>query len=700
MKKQLKSIFLATLMVSTAVVSACGKKESGTDTPITPTYENPFVETTNDFHKIEGTLHEVNVDFTNPVGDFVKNGVSQYKLVNVEGNVSSKAISFLREQISAGTGTLLPIDNTGLEEVDPDGHYIILGASDLFDDFGLTMPSFEKLGSTGYYIVTHKNIVFIRAYNAQGYQMGVIAFLREVLGYDMFDEDLVIFEKDGTVMPKMEITERPDIDYRNDDNSMTATARYGMGYSGSSGTLWVNAKGEDGQRNRWVHNLPYFLSAQDKVDHPEWFSDDPMQYQVCYTAHGDRKSYDKMVESIFEGVLDAMEYFPDAENIMISQLDVITANSGQVDRCECKSCNASYDYYGQTMGGSFLMLVNDIADKMKEYLASDEGIARWGEYKVVNIVMLLYHSTLKAPAEHTNDGTYILDENGIGKPMTECFFDENGNRTELKDDNGNAIPLTCHDNVSLFYAPSGADFTHSFYEPSNEPYSSAMKAWAGFNGSFYAWLYEMWYHDYLYPYNSFDTFAETMRFFKEYGTKYIYWEGTWENYNNPSFSKLKTYLGGKFMFDLNADYNALLNKYFKYYFGDAGTYMREYFDSVTSFVRENENTIGSFIQSETIERAFKQGTINTYMELIDKSYNAIAKYEFTNPELYASLKKHILIESLFPRFVLCRSFADTYDEDVIKQMRKEFIDDFYALNNTTHKEHTTIDEIFSQWNVD
>ena len=79
------------------------------------------------------------------------------------------------------------------------------------------MPT-DDIASSGYYIKTRGNVIFIEANGVDGYRMGGLAFLREALGYNMISEDCIVFDKDGKTMPTMDIIERPDFDYRQIQN--------------------------------------------------------------------------------------------------------------------------------------------------------------------------------------------------------------------------------------------------------------------------------------------------------------------------------------------------------------------------------------------------------------------------------------------------------------------------------------------------
>ena len=93
------------------------------------------------------------------------------------------------------------------------------------------MPERSLLRSAGYYIKTVADDVFIGFYSENGAQLGALAFLRETIGYDMLSDDMVIYEKDGTILPQMDITERPDYEFRLANNKLKDDASYGMGFT-------------------------------------------------------------------------------------------------------------------------------------------------------------------------------------------------------------------------------------------------------------------------------------------------------------------------------------------------------------------------------------------------------------------------------------------------------------------------------------
>lgn len=648
-------------------------------------------------HSVAGTLHDVNVDFENAAGDFVKNRSSRYSLVTGDA-AAGAATGFIRKQVLAATGASLSVAET--DDVVLSEEYIVVGDAALFARAGFTMPSYDVLGYSGYTIRTYSKTVFIMANSARGYQLASLAFLRAVLGYDMISGDMVIFEKDGEKMPALDVVERPDFDFNQNSNTMTADSIYGMGFS--TGSVFINTG------TNWMHNIQDFTTAAEKAAHPKWFSDNGAagKEQACFTAHGDREEYDLMVQTYAESVIEFMNQNPSVNNIVISLKDHTEGdgvNMSDVRRCTCDACLASYEFYGETISGAMLSFVNDVADVVDAYIRDDTNDVPAD--KEFNVVLLAYQDTLRAPTLKDASKHEILDEEGKGQATDEYRFylDEDGNvYSELRqDEQGNPVKLRCGERVGIMYAASGANYLYSFYDTENAYYADIIKSWAGITDKMYFWTYETNYYNYLYPFNSYDSFAENMRFLKSYGGKFIYSEGTWENANCSGFAKLRDYIASKCEFDVNYDYAEAVNKFFQYYFADAEPQMRRFFDEVQLNLRAMEAKTGTSVHSDDLAKAevWPEGMIRSWMRLIDEAYGAIAHYQTTDPATYEVLSRHILIESVFPRFVLCTTYASSFDDEELLQMRLDFKKDFTALKNTTHKEHTTIEVVYSLWGI-
>lgn len=697
---------LTALCLSGSVVlglTACKKGDNSGSQSDDGSIPSPISPATADgAHYVTNSLHNVNVNYNKPVGTYVKNGSTEYKIVG-GGWQTSGAISLIQRQTVAASKVNVP--ETAKGEVG--GKYIFIGDDDAFEEAGLSLPDYSELGVSGYMVTTVGESVFIQAYSERGYQMGAIAFLKYVLGYEMLSADMVVFTKSDATIPTMDIVEAPDYAYRVASNKMTSAKKYDMGFS--TGELIMSTG------TAAVHNITDFTTTAEKAAHPAWFSDSltiengklkSNQWQPCFTAHGDETEYAEMVQTYADALIGFVQAKPNVDSIRISQNDVI-AGDNDVSNCTCETCLEAYSHYGNTIAGAMLTFTNDVADLVNEYLDSSQAIKDgFSSNKELNIVLLAYGTAVKAPVVHNANGDIIYDTEGKGQPDDLYRFvkDENGTVQSVlqKDENGNNEKLVCHNRVSIEYAASAANYVHSFYEIENQVYANAVKAWAGLGGKMYLWLYEVNYWMYFYPYNSFETIPENLRFFKSYNASYVYSEGSYENSNCSGFAKLRDYLAAKFEFDCNYNYGEVVDFWFENYFAEAEPYMRQYFNELQANQRAKESKTGGGVHSNALagEEIWPQGMINHWLELFDKAYKAIEPYKETDPEKYEILYKNILIESQFPRLVLCTTYASTYNDTQLKALRKAFYNDFNSLQNTHLKEGQLADVVFADWDLD
>lgn len=705
------------LAAACTFASACAPANAG-GTNNGPVTGGVVTEPNNTIGYVEGTLHNVNVDFNSPASEsFVKNGETQYKIL-YGGIKSSRAASYIGTNVATATGARLEIteiaEDSEVDLNDANASYILVGCEDLFVQAGGEVPTYETIGVSGYQVKTVGKNVFINAYTENGYQMGVLAFLREVLGYDMFMEDLVIYEKDGSVMPAMDIVERPDFDYRQNGGALTNAENYGMGFTYTS--VWISPANVS-----FCHNWSAFVTAEEAEEHPNWVSIDPKHAQGCYTSRGDKETFKGLVNHLTEKLKKFLKANPNVDNIMIAQHD--TSTDQPVDNCVCPACKASYQYYGNTMAGAWLSLCNRVSLQVDQWLQTEEAKAIFGGVKEFNLGHLTYHNEVGAPAEKNASGNYKLDENGKGIPMEEMWFNSDGSMEDWDDawdgsdeestETSEVVTnftqeterLYCAPSVQIVWATSGADWVNVYYGDSNKSWADMAVAWSGFGGDFYVWAYSLNSQGIFYPYNSFDTFFESTKFFKSFGAKWIFWQGNYQNPKNGGFEKLKRYLESKVEFDVNADYQHYVDKWFKYVYGSGGEYMQQYFEEVLLQCRyvEKVNNVSGQIHNKKLIYAenWPLGLMNKWLGLIEKAYVAIEEdYKVSDPEMYQVYHDHILMEEFFPTYVCITSYEDAYKPSVLKEMRKEFIREFTGLGNNYYGEGRLLVDVTSTWDLD
>lgn len=640
----------------------------------------------NVIHVVEGTLHKVNV--TESDVPFVVDGQTDYKIYvdlsspNLKSAIN-KSASFVSEQVLKATGAEMEIVAAEPESLTEDTYAIVYGFNDAFESLGLTMPE-DDISSTGYYIKTQGNVVFIEAYGSDGYRLGGLAFLREVIGYDMISETCIVYDREATTMPCMEIIERPDFDYRQIQNNYTSVEVYGMGMHTHT-DIWMPVNGWD------MHNTLYYIPVDVYAnEHPDWYRSDRLQ--ACYTAHGNKSEYELLLQTVFSVVKEKMAEYPTLENISFTAMD----GTGQ-DSCWCDTCLEYKALYG-TPAATCIYFMNDLNVLVQNYIAENEP------GRVMNLTFFAYHDAEPAPVERVQRtdengnviwGEPILDEEGNCQPLQRYAMDENrkfikdssGNYVKEVDENGNPVYLLCDEHVYPWLAPIYSKFTSSFYDEENKSYAQNVSSWYAVSTNVYVWIYGTNFKYYLYPYNTWSTCVETYRYLKECGVKYV-WNQAQERNQATAFTDLKDYIDSKFLFDVNADYGAVIDKYFTNYYLDASEEMRALFELIqaqSAYLEETVPTISGGIYDEIgAPEYWPRLLLEEMIGLIDQAYAKVEKYKNSDPTLYENLVRRIKQESIFPRYVLCTYFGDYYAN--IREMREEFRDDWNALGFTIYKE--------------
>ncbi|MBQ8394798.1 MAG: DUF4838 domain-containing protein [Clostridia bacterium] len=664
------------------------KKEDLTETP-------DYV-----IHVVEGTLHKVSV--TERDVPFVVDGETEYKIYADLSNdklsgAINKSASFVSEQVENATGAEIEIIKEKPTVLTEDSYAIVYGHTDVFEGFGLAMPD-DDIASSGYYIKTQGNVVFIEAYGSDGYRMGGLAFLREVLGYDMISEDCILYERAGTTMPEMEIIERPDFDYRQIQNYYTSVESYGMGMHTHS-DIWIPVNGWD------MHNSLYYIPPEIYgEEHPDWYRSDRLQ--PCYTAHGNKAEYALMQQKVFEVIKQRMQECPTLENISFTAMD----GTGQ-DSCWCDTCTEYKKLYG-TPAATCIYFMNDLNKLVQAYINENEP------GRVMNLTFFAYHDAEPAPVERVkytdasgNEiwGDPIADENGNYTPLKRYARDEkgrfikdsNGNYVYEKDADGNYVYLLCDEHVYPWLAPIYAKYTTSFYDEKNASYAKNISAWYAVSSNVYVWLYGTNFKYYLYPYNTWSSSVENYRYLKECGVKYV-WNQAQERNQATAFTDLKDYIDSKFLFDVNADYDEVLDKYFDNYYLEASEPMRDLFNLIqtqSAYLESTVQTISGGIYDDIgAPEYWPRLLLEEMLTMIDDAYAAVEKYKATDPTLYENLVRRIKQESIFPRYVICTYYGDYYAN--IQEIRAEFRDDWNELGFSVYKEADgDMQSVFNGWGL-
>ncbi len=615
------------------------------------------------------TLHKVSV--TESGRSFVTNGTTEYAIVTAADEQSYEAANFIAKHINAATGATVPVLESDTVTWTADGKYIFVNCPEQFAAAGLTMPT-EDIGQRGYYIKSAGDSVFIAVKVPAGTQLGAIAFLRHTLGYDMLSADTVLYEKDGTTLPDMDITERPDYDFYICSNKLDSATTYGMGYQDQLDVFLRVTSPEDS--NGMYHNsLQYLPYNQYSADHPDWYSDvvygvSAGDRELCYTAHGNEEELSAMIDVIADRMILESNKNPHIATICLTIEDHNTV-------CNCDACTASSLKYDGSNSAAVIQLLNRVNKKVQADLQA-QADAAGTEKRELNILFFAYHKMLKAPARKNAEGQWV--------PIDET--------------------VVCDKEVGVFYAPIEAYYIYPFSHDNNTDHRENTKAWGSLAEKIYMWTYSTNFGYYLYPYNTYDAMIENFRFFKEAGAAYMYNQGQHSQNSPTHFSDFKEYLSSRALFDVNVNFAEIAETYFAGYFRDAAAPMRQYFDELQAHMTYLADAypvqLNGYIREEIgALQYWPKETLQQWLGYINEAYEAIAAYETSDPELYELLYSHILQESIFPRYAMLELHPGSYQAGELDALRRQFKSDCEWLGVTNVSEWVSINTVFSQWGI-
>lgn len=652
-------VCLAATLLS--LLCACAKQPDNNDEIVA---ETEVVE-----HKATNGLHKGVDNIPDSGIPFVTNGASEYKIVasNSDENLKNaiaKAAGFISSHIDSATGVGLEVID-GDQNVDwsNDAKLVVVGSDKLQQAAGFTVTD-DDIGLSGYQIQTVGKSVFISANGTDGYHLAALALLRVLVGYDCLDLDTYIYSKDGSYLPEMDIVERPDFDYRIDQTYYTLASprAYSMGFN--DGDPYMTADP--------CHTSFYFLPPKEyENDNKDWFSnqrcnfvDDQENYlvnaaQLCYTAHGKSDELKKMQRVIADKILYlTLEKYPERNIVTVGQQDEDVV-------CNCASCTAVVKEYG-SIAAAIIPFINGIDDLVQA------DLQRYAKehnqpVKETNILFLSYQSTRFAPK-----------------------YDDS---------------LKLNEHVGVLICSSKTRYSYTFWDDINLVDKQQIENWQPF-GNVYYFFYEINSNNYFVPCNTFRACVENYRFAKINNGRLMTSMGNWKTAYTSNFTAFKSYLNSRLWFNVNYDYVDLEKTFFDNYYGDGGVYMKKFFDEMTSYMdymRDSGNADFNGVVVNEFTYTAKYWPIKMlqrWNDYCDKALQEIEKTKALNDGTYETLRDRIVLESLFPRYIICKYHSAKFSDSEIASMRKAFYDDAQYLNLTHECQYYTFESLWKGWGLE
>ena len=535
----------------------------------------------------------------------VKNGETEYVIVieDAKAEEYSTAAMELYYLFKEATGIKLAFVSSRDVEYTSDMKFIYLGG-DLAAEFDVDL---NALGSQGFAIKTQGQSIFIIA-NPQGVLYGVYEFLHETMNFEVYTKEIYTLDVnvEDLALPEMDIMQIPDIEYR--------IAFSGVQYSDevSRRRMRTQNQGDLILNGGYAHNMldkivpfdTYYKTNSNWFSNKTYMWDDYSDTQLCYTAGGRGTSnYNQMLQVAYENViaLIASDTNPEKIYMSLSQMDV----DGKW--CTCSGCQSVINTYGSN-SATQILFINDLTSRVQTWLDSEQGGRK------VQFLMFAYYDSIDAPTK------------------------------------GN---LKLNDNVSVWIAPINDNYMLGVNASGNE-FGKTLENWKNVTNNFAVWAYNVYFGDYLVPYNTYDQIDQMIDACVANNVNYMWVQGNWNTTQNTGFDGLKGYLIAKLMWDSTLDVTALTNDYFNAVYGAAASDMLTVYNEMkTELNRITNNGATSGVPSYT------SWDLNYLKAQLDRLVAAIGKLDQSDAN-YQKYKDAIICESISIRYIYEVKRGKTY----------------------------------------
>ena len=611
---------------------------------------------------VSGTVHEYSISDTGK--NIIENGASEYKiLVPAEQSTHLSTASLeLQTLLKEATGVTLPILEEGAAA--PEGKFISLGNTLLAKNNAVS-SDYGVVGEQGFNITTKGDNLYITAARDIGVLWGVYGYLEKELNFDYYYND--VYDLDSvTELPlrNYNATDVPDITYRSggyDATRTNNTSKRRMRSVAYDLDVLIPVGG------LWIHNsLNYLPFEQYGEAHSDWYMDSKGT-ELCYTAHDrEGEEYTEMVDTVVQVMFDSFtnKAYLTYNAIAITIMDHSTF-------CTCPECTEIVNQYGAN-SATIILFCNDVAEKLETRLA-EIGDARAETFQ---ILFFAYHETTDAPVQmhtdpETGEVTYSYDP-----------------------------AMKCNPHVGVFYAPIRANYTASFYtDISNVMFRNLMNQWAQISDFIYFWAYDTYFKDYMIPYNSFGALSDLYKFAYESGVDLMFCQGqTQQTSAATGWGLLRNYLASKLGWNVNADMDVLIEKYFNAMYGTESKAMLEIFNEYRALARwqieemDYQTDIGS--ASVVTATYWPKNVVQDWTERMYKSIeNLTAEGDTASAD-------HVRIEQISCLYLYITLYGDTGDLQTTTRYKNDFAQSIRDFKITRARENGDIRDLLDKFGLD
>ena len=610
------------------------------------------------------------IRYTDTDKDLVLNGTTEYKIV-IEKDASDIVV-FAAEELAYffKLATDLSIETICDDSAvySEQAKYISVGNNAIFAQSGIKTDELG-LSHNGYLIKTVGQSIFIVGNNDFAAPYGVYGFLEIEFGFDQFSGNIFSLNRGvrNLKLKNYDVKDIPDINIRRLTNPFmteNATTMYRLKLVPANEDLNLGPATVHSSFTHFPKDT--YLDPINNPDnyHPKWYSDDGTQ--LCWLAHGDETEYNAMVDVLVERVKRSFISHPNALIYSITQADKYTW-------CQCDACLAETAKYGGSNASSMVKLCNKVAERVDEWLATEEGAPYDRDYR---IFFLAYNKTLAAPVNYD--------------AKTDTFSTIDG--------------LRCHKHVSVYIAPIERSFVKSVTEEENSRFYNALRGWQTICDNISYFDYIANYNDFMVCYDTFNTMKESvknvvngngymMSALGEYG----------QSEAATGWQFLKSYLYSKLMWNSDIDIDEYTKKFFDNFYDAGAENMLKYY---LEYRIQSKYALDSGLMKATgvyglvIDKGyFPKNSVLRWLDYVNAAIEDIGYLKQIDPDAYTRIHKNIVAERVSLYYMLVKLYANEFSSQYLLSLKNQCKDDCAYTGITACAEGKPISEVWDSWGI-
>lgn len=582
----------------------------------------------------------------------ITDGKSNYKIAipetptTAEGFAADELKHFLKE----ATGCELEVVS---ENKIADAPYISVGNTTLLENAELSQKT-DDMGEYGCAILTKENDIYVVGADSTGVLNGVYQFLHYAVDYEAYSPEEIYLSKNDDV-PLF------DFDYVHTPAAMIATSTYSMRNIKNAARMkmWDGSwGGKNIDGNLWAggyfaHATLHLLDPQvepgkshggDVNTEDGWYSNG----QLCLTKESAIEAMGEKVATVFKSSTSKI--------ICLGGMD-----NGK--SCGCNQCKEDAQKYGG-VGGVYARWLNRVAEKVESILGEDEDFVIYG---------MAYNAYLKAPVT-----TY---ENGDMQAADESVY--------------------LNEHTGMLMVAMGTCYYHTMEEehsdcPLAPQFAKHFSEWAFVSENIMGYTYGTNFHNYMIPFNDFNSIGENIKYITDVGYNYIYDQTTGKNELN-GFIELKTYMKSKFGWDTQTieQTDVIIDDFFVNYYKVAAPTMKKFYEKLRrhyAVIQEmkGDYCVGIYDSSKyTTKAVWPLSVVTEFEGYIEEAYEDIdnAIMSKTTKEV---LRRRVMGEGLLPRYIKLMWYQSLYSDKEYEREYAQFIEDCKYCGTTSFQEGQTI----------